>query len=216
MICLYACAGLTWKAKPISQDEAFAAMKAALDNGCNFWNGGEFYGPPTYNSLVLLERYLERYPEDAGRIVICIKGAVNPDTHKVDGSPEQIRRSIDSNLKQLKGRKKLDLFECARRDPDTPLEITFGTLQKEYIDTGKLGGIMLTEVSAATIHEAVKVAKIAAVEVELSLFTTDVLHNGVAAACAQYDIPLVAYSPIGRGVSSNLLRNLVFERIMKA
>jgi pyridoxine 4-dehydrogenase len=27
-----------------------------------------------------------------------------------------------------------------------------------------------------------------------------VLDNGVAAACAQYDIPLVAYSPLGRGM----------------
>ncbi len=74
-------------------------------------------------------------------------------------------------------------------------------LQKEYIDTGKLGGISLSEVAAAAIHEAVKVAKIVAVEVELSLWATEVLDNGVAAACAQYDIPLIAYSPIGRGVS---------------
>lgn len=31
-------------------------------------------------------------------------------------------------------------------------------------------------------------------------FSTDVLENGVAAACAQYGIPLIAYSPIGRGI----------------
>lgn len=30
-------------------------------------------------------------------------------------------------------------------------------------------------------------------------FATEVLSNGVAEACRQYDIPLVAYSPIGRG-----------------
>jgi pyridoxine 4-dehydrogenase len=49
------------------------------------------------------------------------------------------------------------------------MEVTFGVLQKEYIDTGKLGGISLSEVRAETIHEAVKHAKIVAVEVELSL-----------------------------------------------
>lgn len=31
-------------------------------------------------------------------------------------------------------------------------------------------------------------------------FSTDVLENGVAAACADYGIPLIAYSPIGRGM----------------
>lgn len=37
------------------------------------------------------------------------------------------------------------------------------------IDTGKIGGISLSEVRAETIHEAVKHIKIVAVEVELSL-----------------------------------------------
>jgi len=176
-------------------------MRAALKNGCNFWNGGEFYGPPEYNSLVLLERYFEKYPEDADKVVLSIKGAVGPHGHQPDGSPEEIRRSVEGIIKQLNGRKKLDVFECARRDPKTPLEVTFGVLQKEFIDTGKLGGISLSEVRAETIHEAAKITKVVAVEVELSLFSTEPLHNGVAAACAKYGIPLVAYSPMCRGVS---------------
>ena len=36
--------GLTWRPNPVSQEQAFAAMKAALDNGANFFNGGELYG----------------------------------------------------------------------------------------------------------------------------------------------------------------------------
>ena len=34
--------GLTWRPNPVSQDQAFAAMKAALDNGANFFNGAIF------------------------------------------------------------------------------------------------------------------------------------------------------------------------------
>jgi len=183
-------------------------MRAALANGMNFWNGGEFYGPPEYNSMVLLEQYFSKYPEDAHKVVLSIKGAAKPGTLAPDGSPENIRRSMDTILQQLGGRKKLDVFECARRDPNVPLAETFGVLQKEYIDTGKLGGISLSEVRAETIHEAVKVAKIVAVEVELSLWSTDVLDSGVADACAQYDIPLVAYSPIGRGMLTGQIRRV--------
>lgn len=192
--------GFTWRAKPCSQEQAFEAMRAALKNGCNFWNGGEFYGPPEWNSPVLLARYFEKYPEDADKVVLSIKGAAGARLEKgADGSPEEVRRSIDTVLSQLNGRKKLDVFECARRDARVPLEVTFGEMQK-YIDDSKLGGISLSEVSAQTIHEAVKITKVKAVEVELSLFTTEPLENGVAAACAQYDIPLVAYSPLCRGL----------------
>lgn len=49
------------------------------------------------------------------------------------------------------------------------MEETFGIIEKEYIQTGKLGSISLSEVSAETIHEAVKHTKIAVVEVELSM-----------------------------------------------
>lgn len=58
-------------------------------------------------------------------------------------------------------------------------------------------------------------------------FSTDVLENGVAAACAEYGIPLIAYSPIGRGMltgdfkkfedipTGSLLRQFNFPRFQK-
>ncbi|KAI1121455.1 aldo/keto reductase [Nemania abortiva] len=191
--------GFTWRANPCSKEQAFAAMREAVQQGNVFWNGGEFYGTPQYNSMTLLDEYFQKYPEDADKVVLSIKGGSNLTTHRPDGSPEGTRRSIDNCLRQLNGKKKMDIFEFARRDQEADMKLTFDTVQKEYIDTGKVGGISLSEVRAETIHEAVKHAKIVACEVELSLFATDVLHNGVAAACKQYGIPLVAYSPIGRG-----------------
>ncbi|KAI4870377.1 putative aldo/keto reductase [Hypoxylon rubiginosum] len=195
----YGLMGLTWRHTPPSQEQAFAAMKAALKNGMNFWNGGEFYGPPEYNSLVLLERYFAQYPEDADKVVLSIKGGVGATGAAPDGSPENTRRSIDTCIAQLKGRKKIDIFEFARRDQNVPMKTTFDVIEKEYIQTGKIGGISLSEVRAETIHEAVKITKIVSVEVELSLFSREILENGVADACAQHGIPVVAYSPVGRG-----------------
>jgi pyridoxine 4-dehydrogenase len=34
--------GMTWRANPVPYDQCFEAMKAALESGANFWNGGEF------------------------------------------------------------------------------------------------------------------------------------------------------------------------------
>jgi pyridoxine 4-dehydrogenase len=182
-------------------EQALATMKAAVENGLTMWNGGEFYGTPEYNSMTIIKHYFTKYPEDADKVFLAIKGGVNLEALRPDGSPENIRRSLDNILAQLDGKKKVDAFCCARRDPSTPLDVTFGVIQREYIDTGKIGAIMLSECGVNTIKEAVKVAKIVAAEVELSLFTPDILKNGIAAALKEHDIPIIAYSPIGKGVS---------------
>ncbi|KAK0254191.1 hypothetical protein LTR35_018265 [Friedmanniomyces endolithicus] len=57
-----------------------------------------------------------------------------------------------------------------------------------------------------TVRRAVKVHRIEAVEVELSLFETGVLTKGVAEACKELSIPIIAYSPLGRGFLTNQLR----------
>lgn len=131
-----------------------------------------------------------------------VKGAVGLDAHHPSGSPEEIRRSIDNSLRLLKGRKKIDIFEPARRDKSVPLEVTFAAID-EYMKKGLVGGIGLSEVAASTIHEAVATGyKIVSVENELSLASPDILENGVGEACEKYGITLVAYSPLCRGVSS--------------
>ena len=174
-------------------------MKTALDLGANFWNGGEFYGGPEYNSLHLLNKYFTKYPEDADKVVISIKGGAKPDGSLMpDGSRENVRRSIDECLKLLDGKKKLDIFECARVDPNVPIEETIGYIA-EYVKEGKLGGISLSEVSAKSIRKAAAVHPIACVEEEFSLWVTEPLDNGVASTCAELNIPIVAYSPLGRG-----------------
>lgn len=174
-------------------------MKAALKSGVNFWNGGELYGTPHANSLHLLNRYFTKYPEDADKVVISIKGSISTTKLAPDNSEKNIQRSIDECLKVLDGKKFLDLFEPARQDPNVPLEETMNAMAK-YVKEGKLGGISLSEVTADQIRAAEKLHKIAAVEIEMSLQSPDVLYNGVAKTCAELDIPLVAYSPLGRGL----------------
>lgn len=217
--------GLTWRPEPPSQEQSFKAMKTALATGATFWNGGELYGSPERNSLHLLNEYFTKYPEDADKVVLSIKGGLVPGQMAPDGSEKNVKRSIDECLRVLDGKKKLDLFECARVDPKTPIEITVQAMVP-YIKEGKLGGISLSECSADSIRRAAKVHKISAVEVgynmsdgtgtmanrfkvEVSLWSTDIFDNGVAQACAELDIPIVAYSPLGRGFLVRIMIELV-------
>lgn len=169
-------------------------MKAALNSGSNFWNGGELYGKLESNSLQLLNRYFTKYPEDVDKVVISIKGGFLPGQMKNDGSEKNIKRSIDECLKVLDGKKFLDIFEPARLDPGTPLKETLDAMAK-YIKEGKLGGIGLSEVTVDNIKEAAAIHNIAAVEVEMSLQTPDILTNDIAKTCGELNIPIIAYSP---------------------
>ncbi|KAG9232924.1 NADP-dependent oxidoreductase domain-containing protein [Amylocarpus encephaloides] len=203
----YGLMGLTWRPEPQSDEESFEAMKASLEAGCNFWNAGELYGTTERNSLHLLNKYFTKYPEDADKVVLSIKGCLNLAKFCPDGSPEGVKKSVETCLRVLDGKKKIDIFEPARVDPKVPIETTLKALVP-FVDSGDIGGISLSEVSAATIHRAVKVTKIVGCEVELSLWSLDILSNGVAAACAEHNIPVVAYSPIGSGMLTGQIRSL--------
>lgn len=156
------------------------------------------------SSLLRVQRW-ELKDLSADKVVLSIKGGIVPESHKPDGSTANVRRSVDNCLKILNGTKHLDLFECARVDPNTPVEETIETLA-EYVKAGKLGGICLSECGPDTIRRAAAVHKIEGVEVEFSLFATEILHNGVAQACAELDIPVIAYSPLSRGFLVNYVR----------
>ncbi|KAJ3055176.1 Pyridoxine 4-dehydrogenase [Rhizophlyctis rosea] len=200
--------GLTWAQQQTPDEQAFATMDAALATGSNFWNGGEFYGSPTPTlNLSLINRYFTQNPEAASKVILSIKGGVNLSTFKPDGSPDGIRRSIDNILSHLDGKKFLDIFECARVDTSTPIETTISAIA-EYVKAGKVGGIGLSESSASTIRKAHAIHPIAAVEVEFSLFSTEILTNGVASTCAELGIPIVAYSPVGRGFLTGQIKTL--------
>lgn len=154
-------------------------MRASLAAGCNLWNGGDFYGKPEHSPLTLLKKYYEKYPEDADKVVLNIKGGTLPDL-----SPsESVKQSVENSFAMLGLRGKIGMFESARRDPKVPLQETLSALA-ELVEEGKIGGVALSEVNAGTIREAAKI--------ELSLFSTESSTNGIAKACHELDIPIVA------------------------
>ena len=195
----YGLMGLTWRADPPSQTESFNLMNTALACGANFFNGGDFYGTPERNSLHLLNEYFTAYPENTSKVLLSIKSGFKPGTQEPDGSEAGLRRNVDECNRVLAGSgKRIDIFECARVDPKTPIEDVVRVLG-ELVEEGKIGGVGLSEVKAETIRRAHKVYPIALVEVELSLWTTDILRNGIADTCAELGIPIVAYAPLSRG-----------------
>uniref|UniRef100_A0A093UVV9 Protein qutG n=1 Tax=Talaromyces marneffei PM1 TaxID=1077442 RepID=A0A093UVV9_TALMA len=192
---------LTWHIAPLPDSQTFPILKAALSAGMTVWNGADFYGTSENNSLHLINRYLTAHPEDADKFVLCIKSGLRDHaTYKMDCSPEGLREFAHRSLDILKGTMtKIDIFGLSRVDPDVPVEESVKALA-ELREGGRIGGIQLTEVRAETMGRASSVTKIDIVEAEISLWSTEVFSNGVAEACAEHGIVLVAHTPLGGGI----------------
>jgi aryl-alcohol dehydrogenase-like predicted oxidoreductase len=193
------CMGMTYAYGATDADEAIATIHRAIELGVTFLDTAELYGPHTNEELV--GRAL------AGRrdeVVLATKFGVKPNAdgpagRPLDGTPENVRQSIEGSLKRL-NTDHVDLYYQHRMDPDTPIEETVGALG-ELVQEGKVRHIGLSEAAPDTIRAAHAVHPITAVQSEYSLFTRD-MEDEVLPTLRELGIGLVAYSPLGRGFLS--------------
>jgi aryl-alcohol dehydrogenase-like predicted oxidoreductase len=198
------CMGMTWAYGAADEDEAIATIHRAIELGVTFLDTAETYGPHTNEQLV--GRALAGRRDD---VVLATKfgvrrGGGDVNNRVVDGSPENVRRSIEGSLQRL-GTDHVDLYYQHRIDPSVPIEETVGALA-ELVKQGKVRYIGLSEAAPDTIRRAHAVHPIAAVQSEYSLFTRDV-EAEVLPALRELGIGLVAYSPLGRGYLSGRFRS---------
>lgn len=205
----YGAMGLTLNPNPVSEEQAFEVLKIAIENGAGLINTSEFYGlNPREANLILLNNFFTKYPELRSKVKLSCKGAM-VNMGEPDCSKEGVTKSIENTLKYIDH---IDIYECARVDPNVPIEDTISYL-KEFVEMGKIGGISLSETNANTIKRANKIYPISFVEVEFSLFVPDILHDGVYQTCLELGIPILAYSPLGLGFLSG--KFLKFEDTAK-
>jgi aryl-alcohol dehydrogenase-like predicted oxidoreductase len=198
---------MTWAYGATDDDESIATIHRAVELGVTFLDTAETYGPHTNEQLV--GRALAGRRDD---VVLATKFGVrreegaDPNRRVVDGSPANVRRSIEGSLTRL-GTDHVDLYYQHRIDPDVPIEETVGALS-ELVREGKVRHLGLSEAAPDTIRRAHAVHPIAAVQTEYSLFTRDIEANGVLPTLRELGIGLVAYSPLGRGYLSGRFRSV--------
>lgn len=199
--------GLTWRANPTPDTEAFKLLSAAIEDGAVFWSTAEIYGMPDPTAgLQLVRRYFEAHPEHKDKVTLFVKGCSDLKTMAPTTTRDGIRQSITNCLEILGGVKTIDVFGPARMDPSVPLTETMTALN-ELVGEGKIRGIGLSEVGASTLEKAHAIAPLSLVEVEFSLWSTEILTNGVAASAKKIGVPIVAYSPLGRGFLTGQIRS---------
>lgn len=193
------CMGMSAFYGTTDEGEALATIHRARELGCDFLDTAEMYGPYTNEELV--------GKAIAGRrdeFVVATKFGVrvdpdDPASRVIDGSPENVRRSIAGSLTRL-GTDHVDLYYQHRIDPDTPIEETVGALG-ELVAEGKVRHIGLSEAAPDTLRRANATHPITALQTEYSLWTRDP-EAEILPTCRELGIGFVAYSPLGRGFLS--------------
>lgn len=196
------CVGMSHAYGTADEAQSFAAMRAAIEHGINFFDTADLYGGG--HNEALIGRFMREVGRD--KLVIATKfGSLPPDASglpSVDNSPEHIRAACDASLQRL-GIDTIDLYYMHRRDPAVPLAESVGAMAR-LVEAGKVRALGLSEISAASLRTAQAVHPIAALQSEYSLWFRDP-EDGVLPACAELGVTFVPFSPLGRAFLTGTL-----------
>ena len=186
------------------ETESIATIHAALDQGIDFLDTADIYGPHTNERLV--GRAIEGRRDE---VVLAtkfgfVRDPADPAKREVNGRPERVREACEASLKRL-GVDTIDLYYLHRADARVPIEDTVGAMA-DLVRAGKVRWIGLSEVSPDTLARACAVHPVAALQSEYSLWTRDP-EDGVLDVCRRLGVGFVAYSPLGRGFLSGAIRS---------
>lgn len=186
--------------EPANRPEALQILKQCIKSGINFIDTADYYGEDVTNRLIAEALY--PYPED---LVICTKvgGARKPDKSWISfNRPENLRSSIDNNLRTLK-REQITLVHFRIiSGGDVPFKESMQAMfemQKE----GKILHVGVSNVNPAELKVAMAMGNIATVENmygHAQRISKEFAHGGenrggeeVLAICEENKIPLIPY-----------------------
>lgn len=147
--------------EPRDRDGCIALLRKAVEKGVNFFDTADFYGPGVTNRL--LADALYPYSDD---IIIATKVGSKRGTDKSwlpYGKPEELRMSIENNLKELKVEQLALVHYGKARGSLEEYEEGLGTL----LALQKVGKILHLGLSNATIDQfntAIRMGRVASVE----------------------------------------------------
>jgi len=202
------CMGMSAFYGETDEEESTATIHRALELGIEFLDTAQIYGPLTNEELVgnAVKGSREQYVI-ASKFQRNLDDAIPGDMStlgEIDGSPENVRKTIDGTLERL-GVDYVDLYYQHRVDPNVEIEETVGAMA-ELVEAGKVKHLGLSEAAPDTIRRAHAVHPITALQTEYSVFAREP-EAEILPTCRELGIGFVAYSPLGRGFLSGRFSN---------
>jgi aryl-alcohol dehydrogenase-like predicted oxidoreductase len=186
----------------VDAENAARCIHRALDLGINFIDTANIYGRGAAESF--LGAVLAGVPRD--RYLIATK-LFFPMTDRDRGlSRAQVKKQLDASLKRLRV-DTIDLYQCHRADPDTPIEETMRALT-DAVAAGKVRYLGFSEWPAAAIREALAVsgsAGFVASQPQYSLLWRQP-EAEIIPLCRANGISQIVWSPLAQGVLTGKYR----------
>ncbi|MES2108710.1 MAG: aldo/keto reductase [Bacteroidota bacterium] len=184
-----------WGGPVNDETESIATIKAALDNGINFLNTGDFYGAG-HNEL-LVGKGIKGRRDDA---FISVKfGAIfhNGQWLGLDLRPIAIKNFINYSLTRL-GIETIDLYQPCRMDNSVPVEDIIGTVA-DLVKEGKVRYIGVSEITSEQLRKANSVYPISALEIGYSLADRQI-ESDLLPTAKELGIAVVAFANTAEGL----------------
>ncbi|MEL6729216.1 MAG: aldo/keto reductase [Pseudomonadota bacterium] len=183
---------------PIAEEDSDRLLNRALDLGYDFLDTATIYGMG--ESERRIGKFLKHRRDEFVLASKCVLG-FEDGRRVLDARPEKIKAACDASLERLQT-DVIDLYYMHRPDPNVPLEDSVGAMA-ELVEAGKIKTIGLSEMSADMLRTAAAIHPIAAMQSEYSLIARNP-EIAVIEACKAHGTALVAFSPVGRGMFSQV------------
>ncbi len=178
---------------PPDKQTSIELLRKAFDLGVRHFDTAALYGFGANETLV--GEALKPFRSEIHLASKC--GMTGVDGKRViDGRPATLVKTLDAALQRLQT-DHIDLYYLHRWDKSVPIEDSVGALSR-LVESGKIGAIGLSEVSAKTLRKAHAVYPITAVQTEYSLWTRNA-EIAVLETCKELGTTFVAFSPLARG-----------------
>jgi aryl-alcohol dehydrogenase-like predicted oxidoreductase len=181
----------------VTREQTEACTRAAFDAGITFFDTANVYGGGAAESA--WGEILADYPRE--RYVLATKLYFPMPDGDSGLSRAQVHKQIDASLRRLRV-DYVDLYQCHRYDPATPLEQTMEALS-EVVAAGKARYVGFSEWSAEQITAARAIPDVVpfvSSQPQYSLLHRAIERNGVLDACREQRISQVVWSPLAQGV----------------
>ena len=182
----------------VERDKAAACVDRSFELGINFIDTAHVYGRGAAESV--LGELLKDRPRDSYVLATKLMGAMSETDKGL--SRAQVLKQIDASLQRLRT-DYVDLYQCHRYDPDTPLEETMQALS-EIVRAGKARYIGFSEWAPAQIQDAIDLVgmeKFVSSQPQYSLLWRRP-EQKVIPLCAANGISQIVWSPLAQGVLS--------------
>ncbi len=180
---------------PQDDEEALAAVLAALDRGINWIDTAPAYGLGHSEELVG-----QALGQTKHKPYIATKCGLlwNDKKEKVPClDPASIRRECDASLERL-GIETIDLYQMHWPDPDEGIEAAWEEMAR-LVDEGKVRYIGVSNYSVAQLERIRKIRPPVSLQPPYSMLHRQV-EDELLGYCAEHGMGVVAYSPMQRGL----------------